>query len=394
MEIGLVGSPNTGKSTFFNAATMQNAETGNRPFVTIKANQGTAFVKTSCPHTDLKTECQPQTGYCINGNRFTAVKLWDVAGLVPDAWQGKGLGNKFLSEIMISKALIQVIDVSGQTDVEGNTNPNNKNPEEQVLFLEKEINYWLKGILEKNWDKISKTAGVSKKPEKILAENLSGLGITEKHVKTVLTENNFDNTKNWKDEDLLKFVTELVKKSKPVIYACNKIDLNEAEKNFKQLQKKFPEKQFIECSSESELALKRAHEKGLIKYVSGENDFQNLKQMDKKQEQGLNFIRENVLKKFNGTGVQKILNKTVFELLDMIIVYPVQDANKWVSGKGNVLPDSYLIKKNSNALDLAFKIHSDFGNRFISAVNCKTNQKLGKESALQNNDIVKINLKN
>ncbi len=105
MEIALVGAPNSGKSTFFNAATLGNAEVGNRPFVTIKPNEGIAYIKVRCPHNELGKECNPKHGYCKNGWRFVPIKLWDVAGLVPQAWQGKGLGNQFLNEELLKGRL-------------------------------------------------------------------------------------------------------------------------------------------------------------------------------------------------------------------------------------------------------------------------------------------------
>ncbi len=396
MEIGLVGAPNTGKSTFFNAATLQSVETGNRPFVTIKPNQGTAYVKVECPHLDLKKKCQCVIGYCVDGKRFVPIKLWDVAGLVPNAWQGKGLGNQFLSDVMVSNALIQIIDVSGKTDVEGNkTETKYENVKTQVEFLEKEIDQWMKELLKKNWGRTIKTTSSDvKSTAEQLSKNFSGLRIETEDVKRVLAENNFDKPDKWNEQEILKFVTLVRKKTKPMIFACNKIDSGSGMKFFEKLKKDFPKQIFIPCSAESELALKKANKAGLIKYISGESDFTILKEMPESQKKALEFIKKNVLQQFNGTGVQKILNKVAFDLLNLIVAYPVQDQNKWASGKGHILPDAYLLPKGSNPVQLAFKIHTDFATRFISSIDCRTGKLIGKDTELPENAVVKINLKN
>jgi len=391
MEIGLVGAPNSGKSTFFNAATLQNAETGNRPFVTIKPSQGTGFVRVECPHTELGQDCQPQQGYCREGARFVPVTFWDVAGLVPDAWQGKGLGNQFLNDIMQAKALIHVLDVSGSTNTEGESvGEGNFDPRETVRFLEKEIVYWIKSILDRGWKETQKRVSAGS-PFEALAVPLSGLGVSEEDVKAVLIRNEFEEKPQyWTDETLMRFAEEIRKTSKPMVIAANKADMNIGEKNLKILRAEFPDETISPVSAEAELALRKADEHGIIKYIPGSGDFKELKALEGKQGDALNYIRENVLKKYGSTGVQEIINKTAFDLLDLMVVFPVQDGHKWMSAKGNVLPDAHLLRKGATALDLAFKIHTDIGNRFLAAVNARTQQKIGKDHELRHMDVVKI----
>jgi len=391
VEIGLVGAPNSGKSTFFNAATLLNAETGNRPFVTIKPSQGTAFVKVECPHKELGVECNPQHGYCKNGWRFVPITLWDVAGLVPDAWQGKGLGNQFLNDIMRAKALIHVLDASGSTNTEGESvGEANFDPGQTVEFLEKEIAYWVRSILQRTWHETAKKAAAGKTAE-ALAVPLSGLGVSENDIKEVLGKEAFnEKPRNWSESTLLEFAEEVRKKSKPMVIAANKADTKSGRENIGKLKALYPNQTIQAVSAEAELALRRADEHGLIEYVPGSNNFKELKEIPEKQKHALEFIRENVLEEFGGTGVQEIINKTAFDLLDLIVVFPVQDAVKWVSAKGNVLPDAHLLKKGSTALDLAYKIHTDIGERFVSALNCRTNQKIGKDTELKHLDVVKI----
>ena len=92
MLIGVVGKANIGKSTFFKAATLMDIEIANYPFATIKPNHGVGFIRVPCVDKDFNTQCNPRTGYCKNHERFITVDMIDVAGLVPGAHEGKGMG--------------------------------------------------------------------------------------------------------------------------------------------------------------------------------------------------------------------------------------------------------------------------------------------------------------
>jgi len=393
MQIGIVGKPSSGKTTFFSAGTLVDAEISSRPFTTINPNQGTAYVSRKCVHEELEKQCQPVNSKCEQGVRLVPIQALDVAGLIEGSWQGKGMGNQFMSDLMQATALIHVLDVSGTTDAEGNPCKGH-NPAEDVRFLEREVDYWIKGILEKNWGKVSKQATSSGKPAEALAVPLSGLGMSEEQVKDVFDKQEFGaKPDEWNEEEILGFASAIREKSKPMLVACNKIDLPEAKENYERLVKEFPEKVFVPCSAEAELTLRKAAKTGLIEYVPGAKEFDVKGELEEKQQKALDFIKENVLAVWGSTGVQQCINKTAFELLGLIAVYPVEDANKLASGKGRVLPDVYLLKKDSNALDLAGAIHSDFVERFVAAVDCRTHQKLGKEHALKMDDVVKIQLK-
>ena len=396
MLSGIVGKPNSGKSTFFSAATMVDAETGNRPFVTIKPNHGVGHVIAENPGPENGKAPQPMNYKFENGKSYIPVKLLDVAGLVEGAWQGKGLGNQFLNDLIQADVLIHVLDASGSTDAEGNhVGAGSHDPSKDVLFLEREIDYWIKSILVKNWQKISKQATVTKKVAEVLALQLAGLGMTEEDIKGVLRSENFSlSPDEWHEDEILRFSSMIRAKSKPLLIAANKMDLPASRENLDRLRHEFPEKIFVECCAEAELALRKADRAGAIKYLPGEKAFEVLKELSEKQAKALDFINATVLEKFGGTGVQDCLNKAVFELLDMIAVYPVQDQNKWVSGKGHCLPDAYLLKRGSKPKDLATKIHTDFGPKYIGAIDCKTGLKLGEDAELKHNDVVKILLKN
>ncbi len=395
VQIGIVGKPNSGKTTFFCAATLVSAEISNRPFVTIKPNQGTGYVTSACVHTERFAQCNPINSKCINGTRLIPATMLDVAGLVPDAWQGRGLGNQFMNDLMQAKALIHVLDASGSTDAEGNiVERGSYNPADDVRFLEREIACWIRGILMKNWAKISKQAALDEKgPAPALAKQLSGLGISEDDVKAVLKHGKFsERPDEWGEDELLRFSAEVRDASKPMLIAANKIDVQGAEENYKMLKNEFPDYKIVPCCSEAELALRKAERSGVISYLPGARDFEIKGNVSAEQKKALEFIRTNVLARFGSTGIQQAVNKTAFELLDLIVVYPVQDAAKWSSGKGDVLPDAYLLKRGSTAFDLARTIHTDFTERFVAAIDCRAGQKIGKDSALEHSQVVKVQL--
>ncbi|MEM5871399.1 MAG: GTPase, partial [Candidatus Aenigmatarchaeota archaeon] len=172
MLIGIVGKTNTGKSTFLKALTLAEVEISNRIFTTINPNHAIGFVRTECPEKKLNVKCKPNFGYCRNGIRFIPVELIDVAGLVPGAHMGKGLGLKFLDDLRQADAFIHVIDVSGSTNENGEpVAPGTHDPVKDVKFLEEEIGFWFFSLLKRNWDKFSKEVEMQKKDLVVSLQN-------------------------------------------------------------------------------------------------------------------------------------------------------------------------------------------------------------------------------
>ncbi|MCS7386419.1 MAG: redox-regulated ATPase YchF [archaeon GB-1867-005] len=395
-QAGLVGKPNTGKSTFFSAATLAPAKRAPYPFTTIEPNRGIAYVKVKCICRELGVKDNPKNSLCINGYRLIPVELIDVAGLVPDAWKGRGLGNKFLDELRRAEVLIHVVDASGGTDSEGRpVKLGSHDPCEDVRFLEREIAMWIAQILMRDWKRTSRLIEMAKEDlPSALAERLSGLQISRGHVAEALKLADLEGKKpsSWSEEDIMKFASELRKTSKPIIIAANKIDMPTARGNIEKMRREFKDYIIVPCSAEAELALRRAAEKGLIIYEPGSSDFDIVKpeKLTRRQMSALEVIREKVLKPWGSTGVQEVINRAFLELLEMIVVYPVEDANKLSDHDGNVLPDALLIKRGTTARQLAYKIHSDLGETFIYAINVRTNQRVGENYQLEMNDIIKI----
>ena len=390
MLIGLIGKPSSGKSTFFKAATLAEVEIANYPFTTIKPNSGVGFVSIDCVDKEFNKQCNPREGFCINHKRFVPFQIMDVAGLVEGASEGKGRGNQFLDDLRQADGFIHVIDISGSTDKDGNpVEPLSHDPSNDVEFLDHELDMWYYQLLKKGWDKFArKVQGENQDIKKALAKQLSGLKVTEENVEACIKKLKLSHKPTeWNDNELKQLSSEL-RKLKPMIIAANKLDVEGALLNLDKLKKKFPEYKIIGCSSEIELALREAAKKNLIEYVPGDSDFKIKGKLNDKQKKGLDFVKK-YLKEYDKSGVQEILNTLVFEMLDYIVVYP-GGVNKLEDKNGNVLPDCFLMKNGSTALDFAYRLHTDFGDNFIKAMDVKNKRPVGKDYRLKHRDVIEI----
>ncbi|MCA9811542.1 MAG: redox-regulated ATPase YchF [Nitrosarchaeum sp.] len=388
MQIGLLGKANVGKSTFFSAATETPVQIGNFPFTTIHPNVGVAYVKAKCAckffglnHTN---------DLCSNGTRFIPVKLIDVAGLVPGAHEGKGLGNQFLDDARQAEVLIHVVDIAGSTDIQGHPIPiGSHDPLEDIKFVNEEFIQWFLDILKREWDKL--TREIDQKRSKLvdgITKRFTGLGIKDYQVHTVLQKLELasKNPKDWTDLDLLNFVQELRKNTKPIVIAANKADLCKDLEILKKISDPvFP------CSAETELLLRKASKAGIVNYDPGDETFSIIegKNISPSQRNALDLVKS-VFLKINSTGIQKILNSAIFDHLKLIVVFPVEDESKLTNKDGEVLPDAKLLPEDSTAKDLASLIHADIAKGFLHAIDCKTKQRIGGEHKLQNGDVIKI----
>lgn len=392
--LGVVGKPNTGKSTFFSAATLATAEIANYPFTTIKPNRGVGYVRTPCVHDELKVKDNPRNSLCLEGVRLVPVELIDIAGIVPGAWEGRGLGNQFLDEIRRADALIHIVDASGGTDCEGRTcKLGEHDPLEDVKFLEREITMWMVTLLKKDWAKIARTAEADKKGVAIpLEERLTGLGIKRNQINEAIRRANLnvDKPATWSEDDFYRFIDTLRRISKPMLIVANKIDLPSAKENVERMKKL--DYTVIPCSAEAELGLRRAAEKQLISYKPGDKDFKitQPEKLSAGQVKALEAIKEKILSTNGSTGVQEAINIAYFKLLDMIAVYPVEDLEHLSDHNGRVLPDTYLVPKGTTARQFAYIIHTELGESFIYAVDARDKRRIGEDAVLKARDVISI----
>ena len=392
VTIAIAGKPNAGKSTFFKAATLADVEIASYPFTTISPNVGIAHVRVPCPCKELLHD--GSCGNCVRGIRFIPVELIDVAGLVRGAHEGRGLGNEFLDELRRAEAIIHVVDASGGTDADGNVvQVGSHDPIEDIRAFKEELNMWVFMILKRSWRKLTRKAELEgTKIERAIAEQLAGVGVTEEQVKAAIRGSRIpDDFRAWDEEALKSLAVEIIKLSKEMVIAANKADLAQraALKKLRALEDEG--ETVIPCSAAAELALRTAARHKFIRYLPGDTDFEILHTatITAEQRAGLEKIRS-LINDYGSTGVQAIINHVVFQLLNYIVVYPVEDEHKFTDSSGRILPDAYLMKRGSTAKDLAYAVHTDIGEGFLYAIDARTKRRLGERYELEDNDVIKV----
>ena len=395
IRIGIIGKTNTGKTTFFNAATSSTAEVSTYPFTTKKPNVAIGQVQTLCVCRELGVKDKPRNSKCMDGWRFIPVEVLDLPGLIKGAWKGKGLGTQFLNVVAQADALLHVVDASGSIDPDGKiAHAGMGNPILDVYDIEEELVLWFKVSVDRSLQRLRKKTLKSGLYNKALAKELAGIGVKLEHITAGLEAANLSSThpKDWKDEDSKRFSEKIRTLSKPTLIIANKMDLAYSEKNLEKLRDEFESQLVIPASSEAELALKRAEEKGLIQYVPGEETFRVLDEsrMSKDQAWALAYVQQKVMRKLMRTGVEFALNSAVFKLLGMNAVYPVEDPKTFADKKGNILPDVFLVPREYSPKDLAKEIHSEVAAKMLYAIDARDGLRLPNDYLLRDRDIISI----
>ncbi len=393
--IGIVGKPSAGKTTFLNAVAGTNAKTADYPFTTIRPNTGVGHVTIECVCKELNTTCTPKTGYCRDGIRYIPIKLIDVAGLVPGAHEGRGMGNQFLSDLAEANALIHIVDCSGSLSPEGEEiEPGSHDPLLDVKFLEDEIAFWMAGILGKGWERVVRKAQSQRLSiAEVIAEKLSGLRINREHVEVALNSPSLrqlekDKAIKWTKDDLVPLCREIQKVGKPIIVGANKIDRPTSEEHFKRLKEALPT--VVPMSALAEVVLQRFKDQEKIEYDPLKGMITIGANVKKKERETLLKIKESILEKYGSTGVYQVLNQITFTVLNLIAVYPVADITHFTDHDGNVLPDVFLVPKGTTSKELASFIHQDLANNFIHAMDARTHRRISDKHELKHRDVIKI----
>jgi ribosome-binding ATPase YchF (GTP1/OBG family) len=387
LSLALAGKPNAGKSTFYKAATMADVDVGNYPFTTIDPNRGVTHARTRCPCLDREERCGDEN--CHDGKRYVPVELLDVAGLVPGAHEGRGLGNQFLDALTNADAILNVVDASGGTDAEGEpVEVGTYDPLEEADFIEEEMDRWLAGIVDRNWESIERQ---SRAPDfdmdESLTEMLTGFGATEADVAAVLRRLEYPpDPKQWDDDDRRRLARDVRAQTKPIVLVANKVDLAPPE-NVKRLRE--TDKLVIPTTADGELALRNGTAAGVVDYDPGDETFAVVGDVSDAQAAGLERMRE-VMAEYGGTGVQQSIDTAVYDLLDHVTAFPVQNGSKWTDGTGNVLPDALLLPRGSTPRHLAFEIHTDIGEGYLHAVDARAGRRISDDYELDEGDVVKI----
>ena len=395
IRIGLIGKTNTGKTTFFNSATLATADISNYPFTTKQPSMGNANAITLCVHKEFNLQDNPKNSRCIDGWRFIPVELVDLPGLIKGAWEGKGLGNQFLSVGAQSDALLHIVDVSGSVDAAGRiAEPGSGDPIADIGDIEEELVMWYLKLLEGNRDKISRAIHSGIDIVSAIADVFRGIGVKEEHVKLALRENQLENHKfdEPAPQEIKDFSWSLRDLSKPTLIVANKVDLPSATDNFKRLREEYKDMIIVPASADAELTLRRAANRGLIHYSPGDERFEIKDQsvLTDKQKWALNFIRKDILDEYMRTGVQFAINVAVFKLLRMNAVYPVAEASKLSDKSGNILPDVYLMKSGSTVEDLAKEVHSELAKGLLYAIDIRDGLRLPTNYEIKDRDILSI----
>jgi len=394
MEIGVVGKPNVGKSTYFNALTLLDAAMAPYPFTTVTPNRGVGAVRSPCPHTEKGIACTPGNAKCTNGTRWIPVNLVDVPGLVPGAHTGKGLGHKFLDDLRASDGFVQVVDLSGATDPEGKiVAAGTQDPSEEVTWLEEELVAWVAEILGRDFQRSARSVDLEgKKIEEFLGERLTGLSIGPAAIAAALRAVPLDRLHpgRWTEAERVPLARALLTASKPRVVAANKCDRANPER-LAALRERIDPIPTVPTAADAELTLRRAARAGLVSYRPGDAAFEvpDPTKLSAGQAKALEEIRR-VMAVWHGTGVQESLETLLFRRLGLIVVYPVEDETHWTDGRGRVLPDAFLVPADTPARSVAYRVHTELGEHFVRAIDGRTHRAIAADAPLPPNAVVRI----
>ncbi|KAF2102807.1 P-loop containing nucleoside triphosphate hydrolase protein [Rhizodiscina lignyota] len=374
--IGLVGKPSSGKSTTLNSLTDASSKVG--AFTTIDPQRAVGYlqIQCACERYNLQSRCKPNYGSCVDGRRSVPIELLDVAGLVPGAHLGRGLGNKFLDDLRHADALVHVVDVSGTTDAEGKET-RGYDPSQDIVWLRGEIVRWIQGNLMEKWGSIKRRhVAIKATAVETLQKQFAGYGSTAPVVARCLERLSLkEPLQDWSDETIEKVVNAFTDEKFPTVIALNKIDHPDADKNIAKIAKSHDPNTLVLTSAISEVFLRRLAKQGFIKYTegsefvdtredlieAGDPDGGGLKELDDKLKTRIDNLKDMVLYRFGSTGVVQVLSRAA-ELLGLVPVFPVRNISNFSSGSTGsnaVFRDCVLVKKGSTVGDVYRKVMGD-----------------------------------
>ena len=320
MKIGIVGLPNVGKSTLFNAMTNANVDAQNYPFCTIDPNIGVVNVP------DERLDNLSRL-YDTLKETPTTVEFVDIAGLVKNAGKGEGLGNQFLSNIRSVNAILEVVrcfDDSNVVHVDGNVDP-----VRDVETINYELIFSDLEILDKRMKALGKNAAHGGADDKLIFATLT-------KAREILLDGSFIDVDNFSLEEQTILNSQDLLTTKKIMYVANVSEDDAATGNDyteqlkKYINENYPKSPMVIISAkiESEIA-----------------DFDGDERKELLETYGLEV-----------SGIDKII-RTGYDLLDLIVYF--------TAGKKECR--AWQIEKGTKAPQAAGKIHSDFERGFIRA---------------------------
>ncbi|KAM3441396.1 hypothetical protein MY4824_001520 [Beauveria thailandica] len=385
--IGLVGKPSAGKSSTLNSLTDATSKVGNFPFTTIDPQRAIGYLQIDCACARFKVSdrCKPNYGACVAGRRSVPIELLDVAGLVPGAHQGQGLGNKFLDDLRHADALIHVVDASGTVDAEGKET-RGYDPSVDIAWLRSEVVAWILGNLLQKWGSLRRRhVAVKATAAETLQLQFSGYGSTMAIVNRTLDRVALkEPLEEWSDATIERVVNAFIDEKFPTVIALNKIDHPDADKNIAKIAKMQDPGSIVLCSAVSEIFLRKMAKQKYIKYVEGSEfvdtredlieqgdpDGGGLRELDEKNRNRIENLKDMVLYRFGSTGVVQVLSKAA-ELLGLVPVFPVRNVSTFTTGANDakhVFKDCVLVRKGSTVGDVARKVMGDAPIAYVEGV--------------------------
>ncbi|CAD98710.1 GTP binding protein [Cryptosporidium parvum] len=390
--IGCVGKPSSGKSTFFSSITDNPAKIGNYPFTTIEPNVGITHYIAECPCKKYNVICKPKYGNCNNGYRYVPIKMLDIAGLIPGAHLGNGLGNKFLDDLRHAHVLLHIIDISGNTNEKGEYTTN-YNPINDHEWLRIEIEMWIFNNINSNWSSVvrkSKTSDIS--ISKLLLNQFSGYGCNELMISKLISSMKLKDSvdfSNWDKTNILDLVRQFIKIRFPFVLVLNKADImsESSDSNIVKFYEKYgSDHEIVVASSLAEYFIKKMVRQNYIKLVYDSNNYNyssfitsedihneeshGLKLIDDKLKSRLENIKDMVLFRHGVTGVQDAVNKAV-DLLGLIPIYPVKNIKTFTNNlhdetNNSAFQDCILVPNGTMVKTLLKSLHIDLEKNLVN----------------------------
>ncbi|KAJ3328199.1 hypothetical protein HDU76_010406, partial [Blyttiomyces sp. JEL0837] len=340
---------------------------------------------------------------CEDGVRHVPIKILDVAGLVPGASRGEGLGNQFLDDLRTADLLIHVVDASGTTDAAGKVTQG-YDPINDIDWLREEIHRW--GSI------VRRHVSTGSQPAETLQLQFSGYGsnllITQRALDRSGIKEPLD---TWDDDTIKKMVDAFLDERFPTVIALNKIDLPDSDKNIDRICRKYDNNKIVLTSALAEMFLRKLHKQNFIRYYEGTDRFDLAEDLDPNDPNPLKplppgtlprleKVQDLVLFRYGNTGIQSVL-KLCVTTLGLVPTYPVRNINTFGDGgagggsgkeKAGVFRDCMLVWPGTKVRDFMEMVLGDAA-KFCQYAETVGSVRMGEDDIItEENNIISFKL--